>query len=86
MNRRVQRYDPNATQELIEVSSRSDSHRIEDLQWTAIRNQDAGIQDLWDAHAALSERLVKIETTLRNLQWLLGFAIAALGLLVGLHK
>lgn len=72
------KYDPHATQELENRAASSDRHRLNDMLWAALKNHDDGIADLL-------ERITKLETTLKNLTWLIGVLLALLGIFEARH-
>lgn len=77
----INSYDPMATSQLAAraTDGGTDKHQLERIRWAAIENLTAGVN-------GLTERLVKLETTLNNLKWLIGIAIGLFGLLETIHK
>jgi len=80
-------FKPNDTQELLarnaqiqaRASGDTDRHRLNDLMWEAMKNND-------DATRNMDVRLVRLESTLATLKWLIGAGVPViLALLAALH-
>ena len=81
-------YKPNETQELLARNSQirarvdggdTDRHRLNDMLWESLRNND-------EATREIDLRLVKLETTLLVIKWVLTVGVPAiLALLASLH-